>query len=749
VKLVRWILCHCLLGLWPALCGASLTISLREPPFEGAQLSQERIFARIDSLESQYGETEGSERAKLARRLGELYLSLQMFKHRRLALEYLDEAIELEPENFDAARVRAGAALTMRYERDARQGFERMVRAHGRDARPSWLLGRYHFQRARRVFAARDFERARSAFLLAVQLDPRFADAWHGLAAAQLALLQWDAVLASAKKLIELSPQNPAGDYLAGAAYSALGDQELSTEHFTRALSASDAATAAIFERGEGLLDEHALLENIHVAVNPQLLRIRMKERDPDWEFGDKLDPRDARHLLRDESIRAAAVADFWRERNVWPSHVVNSRLLTFWRRLVEADVLLGDVESGERGWQTPPGQAIARWGRPDRVHFEPFSFHAHASVWYDQGVRLSPAEEIPTKQQLLVFTYHRDGNWFSLLFTDGSHNFRWVPASATAEEIVSRSRQQPMLFFDGEAAPRFAFDFAHVSYPRGALTRLETTLAITTDERFVAAPRLIPLDPAERSAPSLLTVEWALFDAADRRIEYVRRELDASSLRSRLLRASGIEPTGDVDPLLCEINAALAPGDYRLAIDISSPHLGHRSRQMEIQVPDSDPPGYLSLSDLRLAEAFAPYRPEGGLPAEFVRYAYGIVPLPSRCFAAASQQGFVYFEVYNLATDEVGQTRFNVSYEIFRVRDTRTLPSSGEMLDRSQLAEFEPIGATFVEERTGQAPEGHVVKGSALDLARLGEGEFVLVVGIEDLLARQKTSRFVRFARM
>jgi GWxTD domain-containing protein len=399
VKLVRWILCHCLLGLWPALCGASLTISLREPPLEGAQLTPERIFARIDSLELQHADAAGSARARLAKRLGELYLSLQMFKHRRLALEYLDEAIELEPENFDAARVRASAALSMRYERDARQGFERMVRAHGRDARPYWLLGRYHFQRGRRVLAARDFERARGAFLLAVQLDPRFADAWHGLAAAQLALMQWDAVLASAKKLIELSPQNPAGDYLAGAAYSALGDQELSAEHFERALAASDATTAAIFERGEGLLDEYSLLQNIHVAVDPQLLRRQMKERDPDWESGDELDTRDVRHLLRDDSIRAAAVADFWRERNVWPSHVVNSRLLTFWRRLVEADVLLGDVESGERGWQTPPGQAIARWGRPDRVHFEAGGFHTHASVWYDQGVRLSPSEEIPAKQ--------------------------------------------------------------------------------------------------------------------------------------------------------------------------------------------------------------------------------------------------------------------------------------------------------------------------------------------------------------
>ena len=746
---MRRIFCHCLCWFWPALSSASLSISLREPPLEGASLPHELIFARIDSLEIAHDDAAGTDRARLALRLGELYLSLQMFKHRRLALEYLDEAIELDPASFEAARVRASAALSMHYERDARQGFERLVRTHTRDARPHWLLGRFHFQRARRVLAARDFERARGAFLLAIQLDPDFAAAWHGLAAAEMALLHWDAVLACAKRLLELTPHDPTGEFLAGAAYSALGDQELSAEHFTRALGVADDATIAIFERGEGLLDEHALLDNIHVAIDPQLLRTRMRDRDADWELGDKLDASDARHLLRDEFIRSAAVEDFWRERNNWPSHVINSRLLAYWCRLVEADVLFGDAETGERGWQTAPGQAIARWGRPNRIHFEPPSFHAHASVWYDQGVRLAPSEEIPAQQQLLVFTYHRDGNWFSLLFTDGGHNYRWVPASATAEEIVARSRQQPVLFFDGEAEPQFGFELAHVSYPRGAATRLETAMAITASSPFIASPRLIPLDPEGRTAPSLLTVEWALFDAADNRIEYVRRELDEQRLRSRLLRASGVQPHGESDPLLCEINAVLAPGDYRLAVDVSSPQLGHRSRQLDIQVPDADPPGYLNLSELRLAEAFTPYEPRSGLPPEFVRYAYGIVPLPGRRFARQTEQGYVYYEVYNLATDELGQTRFNVSYEVFRVRDVRGLAASGEMLDRSRLAGFEPVGATFVEERTGLAPEGHVVKGSALDLRPLAAGEYVLVVGIEDLLARQKTSRFVRFARL
>jgi len=60
----------------------------------------------------------------------------------------------------------------------------------------------------------------------------------------------------------------------------------------------------------------------------------------------------------------------------------------------------------------------------------------------------------------------------------------------------------------------------------------------------------------------------------------------------------------------------------------------------------------------------------------------------------------------------------------------------------------MELSGLTFVEERTGVAPEGHVVKGGAVDLTGLPGGRYVLRVQVEDLAGQATAERYVTFRR-
>ena len=81
----------------PAL--ASWGISAPEFQIEGASLERDQIFARIDSLEAVVEKLDPAGEANAKWRLAQLYISTDMTKHRRHALDLLDEVTELEPDN--------------------------------------------------------------------------------------------------------------------------------------------------------------------------------------------------------------------------------------------------------------------------------------------------------------------------------------------------------------------------------------------------------------------------------------------------------------------------------------------------------------------------------------------------------------------------------------------------------------------------------------------------------------------------
>jgi GWxTD domain-containing protein len=609
--------CILLATAWLSLTAAAgLSPSLESVSLEGEGLSTPARFARIDSLTTFYEAARGAERGALAYRLGQLYLATGLRKHKRLALEYLDEAIRIDPSSFEAARLRATTAEKMRYAREAWRWFEELAARPSSGARGYELLGSFHFMEAKRVLDAHRFQLAREAFVHAVAADSTYARAWFGLAASDLALESYDSLRVTAGRLATFDGYAETGLLLEAAACTELDRERLADDLFRRALQSSSQDVRAVFEDGEGVLTSDTLPEELVHAVDPSLLDDAMRRYEDDWVRGDDIDFEVA---LRDSSVRRQAVAAYWDEVNPWPSHRVNTRKLRFWKRLVESDVLFGDPASGGRGWDTEMGMALVRWGRPDFMIYEPPSTAVDLDHWYARGVRLSVSDVIPAQTALWVWTYRRPGAWFSLLFTDPTYQAHWRTSSKTAENMRALSRWQPLAFFDTPMPPEFYLSFETAAFPRRQGTMVESYVAIQPTPGWNAVGTGEETGTAGSAAAdtAMATVELAIYDGDGKALEYVHRDLRADHLRSVLHGALGVhEITAATDPLLGQIGAQLSPGEYRLGLDVSVPGRGHRAMEMELHLPEPTPPGVLSLSDLELASALVGYRPGMACPA-------------------------------------------------------------------------------------------------------------------------------------
>lgn len=155
-----------------------------------------------------------------------------------------------------------------------------------------------------------------------------------------------------------------------------------------------------------------------------------------------------------------------------------------------------------------------------------------------------------------------------------------------------------------------------------------------------------------------------------------------------------------------------------------------------------------LELSDLQLASAFAPYRPSSDVPLRYAKFGQVVVPVPDLRLSADAQRAGVYFEVRNLAVDDSGATRFDVSYEVFASsREVRNL-SLVSGFERRDLDRIDPLTLVFLEERTGVSPEGLVVKGTELELGSLEVGDYVLVVTVRDRIGEREAAKALPFRK-
>jgi GWxTD domain-containing protein len=184
----------------------------------------------------------------------------------------------------------------------------------------------------------------------------------------------------------------------------------------------------------------------------------------------------------------------------------------------------------------------------------------------------------------------------------------------------------------------------------------------------------------------------------------------------------------------------AAPPGRYRLSVQVLEIDTG-RSQVYEQQVVlPPYPRGYLRLSGIQLAASIR--------PADSDRFRKGdiqVVPNPTRAFERG-QSVFIYYEVYNLKRDELGTTRFRVSYEMRSALSesvgARILGGIGKLLIVRQHNQAS-ISIEYAHIGSREDDQGYV----ELDMAASDPGEKFLTVTVTDQVSGQTTTGTTRLS--
>lgn len=738
-------------GPVPVRATASLSLADHPVPIEGDGLPMDAILARIDSLQSRYDEAPERERADLALRLGQLYLATGLRKHKRTALDLLEEAVRNGRDPFTAGRLRAATVHRMRYTGKAREWMHDLVDRFGdEDPRPYAMLGRFHFLEGRRRMERHHFEQARAAFVRSVKTDSTFVDAWYGLACSAVALQQPQILDFAARRLASLQPEAFESLFLEALARQRLGDVETASRLFDEALDRAPTDLVRVFEESDGFLDPRDLANVARVNFPRHLGHAALERLGEDPALGEEIDWGTA---LRDSTLREQAVRVFWSRANSRPTKAFNPEQIDYWCRLVEADVLFGNPEQGRRGWATAMGDALVRWGWPTQTWFDAGGPGGILSDLNARGFVFEPNEDVPTGSPVIAWGYDdaRRGMHFTLLFTDATRNANWTYSARSAYNAAALRRQAP-IFVPRPDVPStpFRLSMSRAVFPRGDdQAVLETYIGLRPNLDLVLENAG---DPTRgESTDALGVVEWALYDADGERIDVVRQVLDDDLRRDRLHGRVGWPMRGDVlDPYVIPIGARLPAGKYRVAVEVTGPGgVGRDALTLEVEVPPTEPPSILEMSDLQLASAFGAYDPEHGIPLRYVKFGQTVVPAPDLRIPNDAAAMGVYFEVRHLGEDDRGLTHFDVTYEVFRSdREVRNITLLRENFRREDLEQIAPMTMTFLEERTGVSSEGVVVKGTRVDVEDLIPGDYVLVVTVRDRISAREASRVLPFRK-
>ena len=724
---------------------ASLAPRPDRPAVAGEGLSRHELFAQIDSLQALARRQEGPARAESVYAIAQRLLATNLLKHRRHALELLEEAARLDPTLYAPRRLMAATAARMHYDRQALKWYGQL----GRDfpARSlSWrLLGDLHFLLARRTLDAAAFEEAERAHARALRVDPADLEARVRLAGDRAALQRWDGLDTLLAPACRDSVWAAVAFLLRACGRTRRGDERGAWEDFHHALARADSATREVFVYGRRFFQQSRILEDQAARLSPDSLAAALRRLDPRWREEDGLN---AEKALQDSTILRQALENYWRGKNPWPTHLSNQSRLRYWSRLVEAELLFGRPEDGLRGWDRAPGRAWVRWGRPSATLYLPASNGSRsddlATFFFEPGMILPPSTV-----GVWAWDYRSAWNHFSILFEDRVMNGDWLAHDSTARLLRNAQKRQPILLIsDAEAGdePSFgiALDTAAFHRPRGA----------TTLESYILVRRKSDSGDARVTGDGKgdgdggFQLEWAVFDEHDRRVEYEKRTVGPADRIDRLRRAMGLVPDdGDADAWVVSLAADLPPGGYRVAVDVLDPSDGaHRSREVRLVIPLREE-GTLSISDLELASTFQGLSGEEDLPPSLVKHAFGILPLVDGVLPADARRLAVYYEVYNLQKGMDGLTHFNVDYRVYRRRggghDWNL--HDGDVVD---LTPLDPVGARFLDESTAVSGWEHVVKGGALDVSTLGPGRYVLEIVIADQVSGRLARSWAPFVK-
>ncbi len=181
------------------------------------------------------------------------------------------------------------------------------------------------------------------------------------------------------------------------------------------------------------------------------------------------------------------------------------------------------------------------------------------------------------------------------------------------------------------------------------------------------------------------------------------------------VLRASGVVDTS-AGVFIPEIDRVLLPpGAYRVDVQVMDRNSGRTQIYREDRILKAYPAGPLSLSEVEMGA-----RIDVADRGRFVKGDIEVIPMASRAYRPG-EPVFIYYEIYNLARDEFGATRYRISYQIRSLRRTdvgaRILSGLGRLIGQREdgnviSIEYEHVGTRTDEPAYLELDMGATVPG-------------------------------------
>ncbi len=540
------------------------------------------------------------------------------------------------------------------------------------------------------------FDKAVKALSKQVAVNPAHGVARGRLARVAMELKYLNQALHTATELRDLAQKDPERYLpLLGAQYLESGDYERAEATFSQFLS--------LIRPGE-----RALYEDVTLLLSAEEIdTFRMADKDE----------------------KRAFLGLFWRERDPTPTTPVNERKLEHYRRVNYA---IQNFSEGRRPWDAR-GDVYVRFGHPDHRSWSDHlvfetnakvlrvknrlmdmagnalheiaptpsslraeSFGAGAAMRVTPEVRGLPVFPLPHQGALFrdgaslnykweTWIYAHIGEGFEVTFLDalGDFDFQFpqppidspnrllwqhLAPEAVIARVVNRTPSVYRYPYPGDPMP------LHLSVAdfkgHGRDTRLDA---------FIGVPwaSLITRKRGALVSASVRRV-WVLFDAAG--TEIARDTLETSATRREATDNPGVL-------WVDQVTTQVEPGPYFFAVRVTDPASGRLQIYRQLVEVEAYDARTLMLSDLVVAGKIATL--ETHAEGKFIRDDLEVVPLPSHTFAP-KQPVYLYYEVYNLARDDAGQTHYRVDYTVRGNKNAgaRSLKGIGKLLGVSERRE-------------------------------------------------------------
>lgn len=575
--------------------------------------------------------------------LAELYMSLNTPLDRKSAEKMVHHAIRLDPENVEHRVFLGDLMWAQGFVSNARRQYEAVLAQDPRNAEAAFGLGLYYTKDFMkywnmidtggnshsvtlewRHFARDSREQAIRNLRQCVQHDPGFKDAY-----CQLGLIYMEEIR-SAPAAAGRALVNVANSLL--KAYPGDKDALLFVGLGYHASGYLDNAWDFYVRALEQLsVEERSIIESLEaVATEAELSRI---------EKADSL-----ARKVGEKWVESSGRKRFWRKQDPLMLTERNERRMEHYRRVAYANLRFSKPRSGIAGWRTEMGRVYIKFGDPlgrtvtrPEVDQKGPTVQAHTELWTYEG-----------------FSF-RFRNWNGM---DAWRFAEGTPFIPYGEWVLKRT---PQRYKDPYRKLKYSLPHQVAAFRDAGKMRLEVAYAISKDRlRISHAGGVDVLDGL-----FLFDGDWR---EVSRAVYSTRRltEVGTDSVRGRYL--------------LSKSTLVVEPGVYRLIAEVQdrrSRSIGTFTDAYEFAVEDSS----AAMSDLLVATDI-----EMDDPFPVRREDLRLVLNPLHTFYR-TESLYIYFEVYNLARDEFGRTKYEITYGIGQPEETDVAPDRFEAVALAEPA--------------------------------------------------------------